>query len=250
MRSTLIAATLLASSISSTSAFADALLDKALANGGGYDRSDWAYTSTTRFWGAGDNVVSEAFRDRRSAGLGRPDKERVVRFDPSLPKGKQLVVLRETRSASIHVNSDEADELPRYAEMRELIQGTPKRIADTPTQATYSFDVDPSKVKKIGSADLDIDIEGVRLAGRAVVQKTGLHAPYVKSVTVALPGVRGNAAGKMRQMSLGFRFAPDPKRGVQLMRAFGFDMNLQALGLVSADIATLNRVGGYRYVGD
>ena len=250
MRSTLIAAALLAASFSSTSALADALLDKALANGGRYDRSDWAYTSTTRFWGTGDNVVSEAFHDRRSAALGRPDKERVVRFDPSLPKSKQLIVLSQTGSDSVHVETDEADELPRYSEMRDLIQGSPMRITDTPAQATYAFAVDPSKVKKIGSADLDVDIEGVQLQGRAVVQKTGPHAPYVKSVTVFLPGARGNAAGKMRQFSLGFRFAPDPKSGVQLMRAFGFDMNVQALGLVSADFALLNKIGDYRYVGD
>ena len=95
-------------------------------------------------------------------------------------------------------------------------------------------------------------LEQQRSADGRVIPWFGPHAPYVKTVTVWLPTGdkgRGNAAGKIKLMSMGFRFEPDPAKGTQLLRAFGFDTSLQALGLMTVDASFLNKVDGYRYVG-
>jgi hypothetical protein len=238
-------------------AHADALLDQALANGGAYDAADWAYVSTMKVWAGGSTVVGDAIDRAHSGKRARPPlrDEKVIRYDPSRPPGEREKVVYSKDSKSVHVDSDEDDDLPAYGEMRQLIQGEPKRIADTVAIATYRFAVDPAQVRKIGGADLDIDSDHPMpsLTGTAVVQKTGPRAPYIKTIVVALPTNegkgRGNAAGKIKQLSFGFRFAPDPQRGVQLLQAFGMDSSLQGLGLVTVDFSVLNKVGNYRFVG-
>lgn len=238
-------------------AHADALLDQALANGGAYNAADWAYVSTMKVWAGGSTVVGDAIDRAHSGKRARPPlrDEKVVRYDPSRPPGEREKVVYSKDSKSVHVDSDEDDDLPAYGEMRQLIQGEPKRIADTVATVTYRFAVDPAQVRKIGGADLDIDSDHPMppLTGTAVVQKTGPRAPYIKTVVVALPTNegkgRGNAAGKIKQLSFGFRFAPDPQRGVQLLQAFGMDSSLQGLGLVTVDFSVLNKVGNYRFVG-
>jgi hypothetical protein len=236
---------------------ADALLDQALANGGAYDPAQWAYVSTMQVWAGGSTVVGDALDRARTGERARPPlrEQKVVRYDPSLPPGQREKVVYSKSSEDVIVHSDEDDDLPAYAEMRQLIQGQPKRVGETATTVTYRFAVDPAQVRKIGGADLDIDADTPMppLAGQAVVQKTGPRAPYVKTVVVALPTNdgrgRGNAAGKVKKLSFGFRFAPDPQRGVQLLRAFGMDSSLQGLGLVTVDFSVLNKVADYRFVG-
>lgn len=240
-------------------ASADALLDQALANGGAYNAADWAYVSTMKVWAGGSTVVGDAIDRAQTGKRARPPlrDEKVVRYDPSRPPGEREKVVYSKDSGSVHVNTDddEDDDLPAYGEMRQLIQGQPKRIGDTVATATYRFAVDPAQVRKIGGADLDIDSDAPLppLTGTAVVQKTGPRAPYIKSVIVALPTNdgkgRGNAAGKVKQLSFGFRFAPEPTRGVQLLQAFGMDSSLQGLGLVTVDFSVLNKVSNYRFVG-
>jgi|GEM_PF-5192263 len=236
---------------------ADALLERALANGGAYSPAEWAYTSTTQTWAGGSTVVGDAIDRARRGERARPPlrEERVVRFDPSRPAGERQKVLYGKKSENVDVRVDEDDDLPAYAEMRQLVQGTPKLVAQTAASATYRFAVDASQVRKIGGADLQIDSDDPLppLAGTAVVQKTGRFAPYVRSVVVALPTRggkgRGNAVGKVKQLSFGFSFAPEPTRGVKLLRAFGMDSSLQGLGLVTVDFSLLNRVADYRFVG-
>lgn len=238
-------------------AHADALLDQALANGGAYAAADWAYVSTTKVWAGGSTVVGDAIDRAQSGKRARPPlrDEKVVRYDPSRPPGEREKVVYAKDSKSVHVETDENDDLPAYGDMRQLIQGQPKRVGDTVATATYRFAVDPRQVRKIGAADLNIDSDTPipPLTGTAVVQKTGPSAPYIKTVVVALPTNdgkgRGNAAGKVKQLSFGFRFAPDPERGVQLLQAFGMDSSLQGLGLVTVDFSVLNKVGNYRFVG-
>lgn len=238
-------------------AHADALLDQALANGGAYDPAHWAYVSTISVWAGGSTVVGDAIDRVRTGARARPPlrDQKVVRWDPSRPPGERQKVVYSKNSDQVHVDTDENDDLPAYGEMRQLIQGQAKRIGETVATATYRFAVDPRQVRKIGGADLDIDSDTPipPLAGTAVVQKTGPRAPYVKTIVVALPTNegkgRGNAAGKVKQLSFGFRFAPDPQRGVQLLQAFGMDSSLQGLGLVTVDFSVLNKVGSYRFVG-
>lgn len=238
-------------------AHADALLDQALANGGAYDPAQWAYVSTMQVWAGGSTVVGDAFDRARTGARARPPlrDQKVIRYDPSRPPGEQQKVVYSKNSDQVHVDTDENDDLPAYGEMRQLIQGEARRIGETAATATYRFAVDPRQVRKIGGADLDIDSDTAipPLTGTAVVQKTGPRAPYVKTIVVALPTNqgkgRGNAAGKVKQLSFGFRFAPDPQRGVQLLQAFGMDSSLQGLGLVTVDFSVLNKVGSYRFVG-
>lgn len=236
---------------------ADALLDQALANGGAYDPAQWAYVSTMQVWAGGSTVVGDALDRARTGERAKPPlrEQKVVRYDPSLPPGQREKVVYSKNSEQVVVHTDEDDDLPAYGEMRQLIQGEPKRVAETATTVTYRFAVDPAQVRKIGGADLDIDSETPLppLNGRAIVQKTGPRAPYIKTIVVALPTNagkgRGNAAGKVKQLSFGFRFAPDPARGVQLLQAFGMDSSLQGLGLVTVDFSVLNKVSNYRFVG-
>lgn len=246
----------LAALVGAVPAHADALLDQALANGGAYDPAQWAYVSTTRVWAGGSTVVGDALNRVRTSERARPPlrDEKVVRYDPSLPPGKREKVLYGKSDSNMRVEADENDDLPAYADMRQLIQGEPRIVGRTDATVTYRFSVDPSQVKKIGGADLDIDTDTPLppLAGTAVVQRTGPFAPYVKTVTVALPaGDRGlgNAAGKVKQLSFGFRFAPEPTRGVKLLQAFGVDSSLQGLGLVTVDFSVLSRIADYRFVG-
>ena len=238
---------------------ADALLDQALANGGAYDPQDWAYVSTMKVWTGGSTVVGDAL-DRLSEGRrARPPlrTERVTQYDPSKPAGQRQRVIRDTgagKDAAVQIDTDEHDDAPAYSELRKLVQSAPKLVASTATTATYRALIDPAAVKTFGSADIDIDSDTKLppLVGTFTVLKTGPRAPYVSTVVVALPtgdGGRGNAAGKVRQLSLGFRYAPDPKRGVQLLRAFGFDTSLQGLGLVTVDFSVLNSIMAYRYTG-
>ena len=240
-------------------AHADALLDQALANGGAYNPADWAYVSTMQVWAGGSTVVGDAIDRARTGARARPPlrDQKVVRYDPSRPPGEREKVVYSKNSDQVHVDTEdnEGDDLPAYAEMRQLIQGKPRRVANTVATATYRFSVDPAQVRKIGAADLDIDSDAPLppLAGTAVVQKSGPGAPYLKTVVVVLPTNegkgRGNAAGKVKQLSFGFRFAPDPQRGVQLLQAFGMDSSLQGLGLVTVDFSVLNKIGNYRFVG-
>lgn len=253
----LLSLALLPLALAAVPAHADALLDQALANGGAYNPADWAYVSTVQVWAGGSTVVGDAIDRARSGERARPPlrDQKVVRYDPSRPPGQREKVVYSKNSDAVHVETDEDDDLPAYAEMRQLIQGQPKRVGDTVATATYRFSVDPAQVRKIGGADLDIDSETPLppLAGTAVVQKTGPGAPYIKTIVVALPTNegkgRGNAAGKVKQLSFGFRFAPDPQRGVQLLQAFGMDSSLQGLGLVTVDFSVLNKVSNYRFVG-
>jgi hypothetical protein len=236
-------------------AHADELLDKALANGGTFDPADWSYTSTMRVWAGGSTVVGDAFDRIGDGQRARPPlrEERVTRVDPSKPAGERRKVLYKKGGGQVHADGED-DALPTYAEMRQLIQGSPRLVASTPTTATYRFAVDPAQVRKIGGAKLDMD-GGTALpplGGRLTVRKDGAHAPYIDTVVVALPTNggkgRGNAAGKVKQLSFGFRFAPEPQRGVKLLQAFGMDSSLQGLGLVTVDFAVLNRIADYRSV--
>lgn len=236
---------------------ADALLDQALANGGAYNGADWAYVSTMQVWAGGSTVVGDAY-DRATQGKrARPPlrEQKVTSYDPSKPVGQREKVVYSKDSKQVAIETDENDELPVYAEMQQFIQGAPRKVGETAATATYRFNVDPKLVRKVGSADLDIDSSDPLppLAGTAVVQKTGPGAPYVKTMTVALPTHggkgRGNAAGKVKQLSFGFRFAHEPTRGVKLLQAFGMDSSLQGLGLVTVDFSVLNKVSGYRFVG-
>lgn len=233
---------------------ADALLTQALANGGAYNPADWAYVSTTQVWTGGTTVVGDALYRARDGERPRPPlrSERVVLFDPSKPAGQRTKVVRETVDKQVQVRSDETDEFPAYSELAKLVQGTPKLVAQTAATATYRGWVDPAKVRNFGSVDIESSDPLPPLAGTFTVQKRGPGAPYVKSVVIALPTGekgRGNAVGKVRQMSFGFRYAPDPQKGVKLLQAFGMDSSLQGLGLVTIDFSVLTKVQGYRYVG-
>lgn len=238
-------------------AYADALLDQALANGGAYNGADWAYVSTMQVWAGGSTIVGDAY-DRATQGKrARPPlrEQKVTSYDPSKPVGQREKVVYSKDSKQVAIETDEDDELPVYGEMRQLIQGSPTKVGETVATATYRFKVDPKQVRKIGAADIDIDSKEPLppLAGTAVVQKTGPGAPYVKTVVIALPTHdgkgRGNAAGKVKQLSFGFRFAPEPSKGVKLLQAFGVDSSLQGLGLVTIDFSVLNKISGYRFVG-
>ncbi len=253
-------------------AHADALLDAALAHGGAWSPNDWAYVSTTRVAAGGSSIVGDTWSRLTTGAREKPATRtvRVVSFDPSKPEGSRQVVLsdssapptrtkrqlnlREGRNDGGMIQTDENDNLPAYEELRPLIPANAKRVADTVATATYRFQVDPKKIKHIGSADIDIDTDSAlpMLTGTAVVKKTGPFAPYVSTMTIVLPTGdrgRGNAAAKVKLLSMGFRFAPEPKTGTQLLRAFGFDTSLQALGLMTVDMSALNRVDGYHYVG-
>ena len=255
-----------------TPAAADALLSQALANGGAWSPDDWAYVSTTRVNAGGSNVVSDAWsRATSGSRASAPTRNvRVVTYDPSKPEGQRQVVLSDDSATPPAVNkslnirkgrndtfihSDESDRLPSYDDMRQMVSSDAAKIGDTVATATYRFTTPLKNIRHIGSANIDVvgDSGGrIMLSGTAVVQKAGPGAPYVKSVIVYLPTGdrgRGNAAGKIRQLSMGFRFAPDPTRQVELLRAFGFDSQFQALGLVSVGASVLNRVDGYRFVG-
>ena len=238
-------------------AHADALLDQALANGGAYNESDWAYVSTMQVWAGGSTVVGDALDRAKDGKRARPPlrDEKITSVDPSKPVGQREKVTYNKSSKQVVVQTDEDDDLPAYGEMRQLIQGTPVKIGETATSVTYRFSVDPKQVRKIGGADIEIDSTDPLppLAGTAVVQKTGAGAPYIKTMVVALPTHdgkgRGNAAGKVKQLSFGFRFAPDPAKGVKLLQAFGMDSSLQGLGLITVDFSVLNKISGYRFVG-
>lgn len=238
-------------------AHADALLDQALANGGAYNSADWAYVSTMQVWAGGSTVVGDAIDRAKSGKRARPPlrDQKVTNVDPSKAAGQREKVVYQKDSKQVVVNTDEDDDLPAYDEMRQLIQGTPTKIGETVASATYRFKVDPKQVRKIGGADLDIDSTDPLppLTGTAVVQKTGAGAPYIKTLTVVLPTHdgkgRGNAVGKVKQLSFGFRFAPEPTKGVKLLQAFGMDSSLQGLGLVTVDFSVLNKVSAYRFVG-
>ena len=236
---------------------ADALLDQALANGGAYNSADWAYVSTMQVWAGGSTVVGDAIDRAKRGERARPAlrDQKVTSVDPSKPAGQREKVVYQKDSKEVVVDTDEDDDLPAYGEMRQLIQGTPVKVGETVASATYRFSVDPKQVRKIGGADLDIDSTDPLppLTGTAVVQKTGAGAPYIRTIVVALPTHdgkgRGNAAGKVKQLSFGFRFAPEPTKGVKLLQAFGMDSSLQGLGLVTVDFSVLNKVSGYRFVG-
>lgn len=238
-------------------AHADALLDQALANGGAYKEADWAYVSTMQVWAGGSTVIGDAIDRAKDGKRARPPMrdEKITSVDPSKPAGQREKVTYSKNSKEVMVQTDEDDDLPAYSEMRQLIQGTPKKVGETAASVTYRFNVDPAQVRKIGGADLDIDSTDPLppLAGTAVVQKTGKGAPYISTMVVALPTHegkgRGNAAGKVKQLSFGFRFAPEPTKGVQLLQAFGMDSSLQGLGLITVDFSVLNKVSGYRFVG-
>ncbi len=237
-------------------AHADALLDQALANGGAYNTADWAYVSTMEVWTGGSTVIGDAIDRAQQGKRAQPPlrERRVVSHDPSKPVGQREKVLYKKDSKEVVVDTDENDDLPAYSEMRQLVQGDAKKVGETATTVTYSFKVDPREVRKIGSADIDVEMDTeLPFNGTAVVQKTGAGAPYLKTMTVALPTHggkgRGNAAGKVKQLSFGFRFAPDPANGVKLLQAFGMDSSFQGLGLVTVDFSVLNKVTGYRYVG-
>ena len=248
-------------------AAADALLDQALANGGAYAASDWAYYSTMKVWTGGSTVVGDFFDRAETGQRDRPPlrETRVVAYDPSKPAALRTRVVRESGDGPVKVQGkngdgdsgderDKPEEFPAYSEIRGLMDGPATLASQTAATATYRFKVDPKKVRKFGSADIDIDSDTPlpSLAGRLVVRKTGPGAPYVQSVVVALPtGTRGrgNAAGKVKQLSMGLSFAPDPVKGVKLLRALGIDTSLQGLGLVTVDFSVLNKIEGYRYVG-
>lgn len=257
MRATLLLTALAPLALAAVPAQADAMLDQALANGGGYNSADWAYVSTIQVWAGGSTVVGDAIDRAKSGARARPPlrDQKVTRVDPSRPAGQREKTVYQKDSEQVAVDTDEDDDLPAYDEMRQLIQGTPTKVGETVASATYRFQVDPAQVRKIGGADLDIDSTDPLppLTGTAVVQKTGPGAPYIKTLVVALPTHdgkgRGNAAGKVKQLSFGFRFAPEPTKGVKLLQAFGIDSSLQGLGLVTVDFSVLNKVSGYRFVG-
>lgn len=238
-------------------AHADALLDQALANGGAYQESDWAYVSTMQVWAGGSTVVGDALDRAKDGKRARPPlrDEKITSVDPSKPAGQREKVTYNKNSKEVVVQTDEDDDLPAYSEMRQLIQGTPVKVGETAASATYRFSVDPKQVRKIGGAELDIDTSDPLppLTGTAVVQTTGPGAPFIKTMVVALPTHegkgRGNAAGKVKQLSFGFRFAHEPTKGVKLLQAFGMDSSLQGLGLITVDFSVLNKVSGYRFVG-
>ena len=243
-------------------AAADQLLDAALANGGAYSGNDWAYYSTTKVWAGGSTVVGDMIDKTTQGHRDRPPlrETRVISYDPSKPLALRTTAVRETGSDHPHVkvnhdNQDKDDKaFPTYAEIRTLIDGPATKAGETASTATYRFKVDPAKVRKFGSADIQVESDTPlpKFAGTLTVQKTGVGAPYVSSVIVALPtGTkgRGNAAGKVKLMSMGLRFAPDPVKGVKLLQALGLDTSLMGLGLVTVDLSVLNRIEGYRYVG-
>lgn len=246
-------------------ASADQLLDAALANGGAYSGSDWAYYATTKVWAGGSTVVGDLI-DRTTNGVrDRPAlrNTRVIFYDPTKPQELRTKVIRDSdqegpqvRVKPGHKRSKDRkiEDYPNYSEIRGLIEGQATKTGETARTATYRFQVDPAKVRKFGSADIQIDSKAPlpKFAGTLTVQKSGVGAPYVSSVIVALPTGnkgRGNAAGKVRLMSMGLRFAPDPVKGVKLLQALGLDTSLQGLGLVTVDLSVLNRIEGYRYVG-
>ena len=249
---------------------ADALLDQALGHGGAYSPGDWAYVSTTTVNAGGSTLIGDVWNKISTGARSQAPRRniRITTYDPSKPKGERQVVLQDDSGPSddakralntrkgrndTMIHTDEDERLPSYDDMKQLVKRDARRTGDSFATATYRFTVDPKDVRHIGSADFNIDSDTPLppLTGIARVQKTGPFAPYVSTVTVYLPTGdrgRGNAAAKVRLLSMGFRFAPDPGRGVQLLRAFGFDTSLQALGLMTVDVSTLNRVGGYRYV--
>jgi len=235
-------------------AHADALLTQALANGGAYSPADWAYVSTTQAWAGGSTVVGDALDKFRDGERARPPlrSERVVQYDPSKPAGERTRIVRETDSKEVQVKADEGDEFPAYGELAKLVQGAPKLVAQTATTATYRGWVDAAKVRKFGTVEIESSEPLPPLAATFTVQKTGPGAPYVRTVVMALPTGdrgRGNALGKVRQLSFGLRYAPDAQKGVKLLQAFGVDSSLQGLGLVTVDFSLLTKVSGYRYVG-
>ncbi len=249
----------------SVPASADQLLDAALANGGAYSGSDWAYYSTTKVWAGGSTVVGDLIDRTTSGARDRPDlrNTRVIYYDPSKPEALRTKLIRDSgeKGPEVRVKADregrkdrKIEDYPNYSEIRGLIEGQATKTGETTRTATYRFQVDPAKVRKFGSADIQIDGETQlpKFAGTLTVQKAGVGSPYVSSVIVALPTGkkgRGNAAGKVRLMSMGLRFAPDPVKGVKLLQALGLDTSLQGLGLVTVDLSVLNRIEGYRYVG-
>jgi hypothetical protein len=122
-------------------------------------------------------------------------------------------------------------------------------LTETATAAIYRVSIDPQRIKKLGAADLDIEGDLPNLQGHVTVVKTGPHAPYVSLIRADLPkGSIGNAAGKVKHFSFAFRFAPDPKTGIKLIRASGIDASVQGLGLVTVDMSALNRLKAYRKV--
>ncbi len=247
-----------------TPASADQLLDMALANGGAYSGSDWAYYSTMKVWTGGSTVVGDFFDKAHTGKRDRPPlrETRVIAYDPSKPAALRTKVIRDSGDGHVKVagdherdrEKDKAEDFPAYSEIRNLMNGPATKARETATIATYNFKVDPKKVRRFGSADIEINTDSPLplLNGTLTVRKTGAGAPYVSSVIVSLPTGdkgRGNAAGKVKLLSMGLSYAPDPVKGVKLLRALGFDTSLQGLGLVTVDFSILNRIEGYRYVG-
>lgn len=239
-----------------TPASGDALLDQAFANGGAHQQADWAYYATTKVWTGGSTVVGDLYDRATSGARARPPlrESRIVSYDPSKPAGKREVVLRETGDhVRIDENGKDGGDLPAYAELPKLVQSNVRRVADSVATATYRFTMDPAQVKRFGSAKLefDKDVKLPPLAGTLTVRKLGVGAPYVSSMVVALPAGqrgRGNAAGKVKQLSMGLSFAPVADGKVKLLRAIGFDTSLQGLGLVTVDFSILHRLENYRRV--
>jgi hypothetical protein len=234
----------------SVPASADALLDSALANGGAYDANQWAYVSNTKLWSGGSTVIGDLW-DRMVHGARQKTPLRVsqtVTFDPSKPSGTRQSV-RVSVGDSAVIDTDEKDGVPAYSELRQLVQGRPQKLAETAATVTYRVKIDPTRVRKLGAADFEMEGDLPSLDGRIIVVKTGPHAPYISVIRAELPkGAVGNAAGKIKHFSFAFRFAPDPQTGVQLIRASGIDASVQGLGLVTVDMSALNRLGSYRKV--
>ena len=240
-------------------AAADALIERALANGSGYDPAQWAYQSELELYYRTETVLHDAFR----FGAHKPRRppfaaSRLVAVDPRRTGADRRRVLRtvNTRDSVIIDPTDtseaDADDRPiAYADLRGLIQGKPVRTGATASHVIYRFTADPAKVKQLGSAQFDFDADTVLppLTGTARVRVQGPHAPYVETVELGYPQAKGNVYAKLRAFSMGLRFAPDPTRGTMLLNGFGMDVSLRTLGLLTIDGAVLNRVGSWRYVG-
>jgi hypothetical protein len=192
----------------------DALLTQAL-NKPSADLSQWTYQR---------KVSVRAMGADRATTTERWDGRTWVSLDPKV---------KETSSS----------QMMEYRDLKEVVPADAVKISETPTQAVFRF-----KTQNSGNFHIDVDIEAgadQQLDGWAYVRKTGVGAPYIYGILLALPQELNAGVADVKTMRLGFGFQPDPDGKTMLPRSFGLTVRVKALMFVNVDTDISSRSTGF-----
>jgi hypothetical protein len=210
-------------------------LTQVLADLSRHDIKNWAYTQTLNITAMDEDAV-----------------EIISRHDPSKPEGERVKIISIKPEDSEHKASyddDYENDIPNYADLDELVEEGVELIREDDKVAIYS--VKPNKDGnsfKFGDADIDMADVGADLKGELTVVKG--EKPYVSDVRFYIDVPHGSVwLAKIKQLDLGFTFAPEGPDNIMLARSFNMNLDLTTLLFIHVSIDLDMAFSDFTYIG-